>query len=271
MARVWSIWQLSAAHKGLPGQAGAGRAQLCLTTEPALVLLTLGSALWSAQGPRWWRWGSWTKWCPPASRPADCPMLGQILTRSLGRQASPGPFLLPSGAGTPACRRGSGPGGRQSAWAHWGCAAGARAPVSLVPGYWAGDEPWLSQAGQARWLSLPAGKSPCPPRRRQRAAGALPTPQQELMEHWLCATARLPWAGTWSKSQRGPIVAEAAFSELHPPLAWEGWAAPRAPSARRGGLTGEGSCSHGTAGLGQEDPAAQRGTAGEGVRLCELH
>lgn len=67
----------------------------------------------------------------PPSLPCR-PVPGQNLTRSLGRQASPEPFLLLSGAGTPACQRGSGPGGRQNSWAHPGCMAGARAP-SLVP------------------------------------------------------------------------------------------------------------------------------------------
>lgn len=82
----------------------------------------------------WWGWGSQMEkkhplpFCPP-----DSLMPGQILTRSLGRRASPGPFLLPSGAGTPACRRGSGPGGRQSVWARQGCMAGARAPCLTGP------------------------------------------------------------------------------------------------------------------------------------------
>lgn len=122
---------LAAVHKGVSGQA----------TEPRMSTAQgcwchMGWCLWCSEHGecRWWGWGSQTEkkhplpFCPPESL-----MPGQILTRSLGRRASPGPFLLPSGAGTPAYRRGSGPGGRQSAWARQGCMAGARAPCLTGP------------------------------------------------------------------------------------------------------------------------------------------
>lgn len=94
----------------------------------------------------------------PPSLPC-CPVPGQNLTRSLGRQASPEPFLLLSGAGTPACQRGSGPGGRQNSWAQPSCMTsqgtltGYSTPCLTGPICHAGDSLQLSQTGHP-WAGL---------------------------------------------------------------------------------------------------------------------
>lgn len=144
---------------------------------------------------------------PPPFLPC-CPVPGQNLTRSLGRQASPEPFLLLSGAGTPACQRGSGPGGRQSSWAHPGCMAGARAP-SLVPVL---PVVLVPSAMQEIHHSSPRqgtqGQEPLPSwPGRQKVAGAQPTLCQGLVGHQLSARS-LPSSGhgqgNGGKSQRWP-------------------------------------------------------------------
>lgn len=184
MVCVWSGWLRTAAHKGLPGQA----------TEPGV---SMAQGLWchvrwcSEHEERgWWGWGSQTEQQhPPPFCPADCLLPGQILTRSLGRRASPGPFLLPSGAGTPACRRGSGPGGRQSAWPCQGCMAGARAPCLTGPSL-SCRRCTTAVPGRASSLAVPTcGQESLPSGPgRQKAAGAQPTPYQGLVGHWPCAT-----------------------------------------------------------------------------------
>lgn len=92
----------------------------------------VGTAGWSSSAllllPFWW------------------PNARQVLTRCLGRQASPGPFLLPSGEGTPACQRGSGPAGTQRVSRARG---GYRGAVPLVPVHHTG--------GERHWLSLCRG------------------------------------------------------------------------------------------------------------------
>lgn len=121
----------------------------------------------------------------PPSLPCR-PVPGQNLTRSLGHQASPEPFLLLSVAGTPACQRGSGPGGRQNSWAHPGCMAGARAPslvpVSLVP-------PAMQEIHRGSPSQGTHGQDPFPSwPRRQKGADAQPTLCQGLVGHQPSAT-----------------------------------------------------------------------------------
>lgn len=134
------------------------------------------------------------------------PVPGQNLTRSLGRQASPEPFLLLSGAGTPACQRGSDPGGREAefvgsprlrGWSQ-GTLTGSSTPCLTGPTCHAGDSPQLSQSGQEPLPSWP---------RREKVAGVQPTLCQGLMGHQLRATSPLSSGrgqGNGGKSQRWP-------------------------------------------------------------------
>lgn len=212
MVCVRSGWLLTAAHRGLPGQVRAGRSQLRVAAEPGVSTAqghwcrTRWGLRCSEHGGRGCRgWGGWTQQQHPLPFcPADSPVPGQILTRSLGRRASPGPFLLPSGVGTQACRRGSGPGGRQSAWARQGCTAGARAPCLTGPSL---PCTALSQAGQARccphvWPGAPAFLAReaegcwCTANPVPGAGGALAMCHEP--------TSPWAWAGTQGESRRGP-------------------------------------------------------------------
>lgn len=193
---------------------------------------------------------------PPPFCPAGSPMPRQILTRSLGRRASPGPFLLPSGAGTLACRRGSGPGGRQSAWARPGCAAGARAPCLAVPSL-------------PRTAAVPTCGQESPPSQpgRQEAAGAQPTPHRGLGGRRLCAMSP-PSPG----HRQGHRVRPGAGHELlglcsaSSILPWLRVAEQHLEHPLHCGAAslGKGVLARGPAGLGKEDTASRRGNVGKG-------
>lgn len=89
------------------------------------------------------------------------PSARQVLTRCLGRRASPGPFLLPSGAETPACQRGSGPAGTQRVSRARG---GYRGTVPLLPVHHTGGEHhclFQCRGCGCAVLTMPAGQQLC--------------------------------------------------------------------------------------------------------------
>ena len=72
----------------------------------------------------------------------------------------------------------------------WGCRAAQLVPghpVALVPACHAVNALPLSQAGQARLLSLPVGRSPCLPGQGGRGLLVHSPPVTEADRHWPCA------------------------------------------------------------------------------------